>query len=376
MNEWNHFNPVRVHYAPDALSTLATYVPFQHAAVVTTAGFTNRGVTERIRDTLGKRVVAVCDDVAPNPDIQTIDAQAAQLRTAEPGCLIALGGGSVMDTAKALARLLLQPSDTTLTGHFRAGSSFTEAPALPVIAIPTTAGTGSEVTPFATVWDFERGRKHSVSGDDIYARTAVLDPLLTQNLPPETTIASGLDAVSHALESTWNHNATPVTLSLATASLRLSLSALPKVAGEPGSVEARGAMQQASLLAGMAISQTRTALAHSISYPLTASFALPHGIACSFTLPQLLRYNAEADDGRLRDLAHALGYSDSGALADGLSALFEHLDTAAIFHRYVDDPTTVLMLADRMVTPGRADNNLRAVDMAEVEAIVRASLPA
>jgi alcohol dehydrogenase len=251
---------------------------------------------------------------------------------------------------------------------------FQETPALPLVAVPTTAGTGSEVTPFATVWDHQNKKKHSVTGDDLYAQTALLDPELTLGLPDEVTVSSGLDAISHAFESTWNRNATPVSLGFATASLQLSLKALPILHENPENLEQRAAMLQASTLAGMAISQTRTALAHSISYPLTAHFGLPHGIACSFTLPALLEFNAQADDGRLADLARALAASDVRTLAQQLTALFRVLGVDDLFRRHVGDRTRALDLISEMVTPGRADNNLREASARDISPILQQSL--
>jgi alcohol dehydrogenase len=375
LDNWTYFNPVRVVFAPGAISRLADHVPYQRVVLVTSPGFTRRGITARIRDALGNRLLAVLDDVKPNPDVLDIDAQAGSARELGPDCVIALGGGSSMDTAKALARLLTQPVSLTLATHFRDGVKFsTDARALPVVAIPTTAGTGAEVTPFGTVWDFDRGKKYSVTGSDLYPVIALLDPELTLDLPEEVTISSGLDAISHALESAWNHNASPVTLSLSAKSLQLSLSALPRLKQNLADVEARGAMMQASLLAGLAISQTRTALAHSISYPLTTRFNLPHGIACSFTLPALAKFNAQADDGRLRDLARATGYNGIVEFSDGLRILFERIGVSGLFKKYVLEMGVVRSLVDEMITPGRADNNLRSASTKEVDELLAVAL--
>lgn len=371
---WQYHNPVKVVSAPGAIGEIGVHVPYERVALVTSAGFTRRGIVARIQEALGSHLVAVLDDVKPNPDLRDIDAQTARLRELRLDALLALGGGSSMDTAKALARSLTQPESFTLTAHFRDAQPLAPAAALPVVTVPTTSGTGAEVTPFGTVWDFEKKRKYSVTGEDLYSAVAILDPELTLGLPEETTISSGLDAVSHALESAWNRNASPITLALVAKSLQLSLTALPRLKTQPGDVTARSAMQQASLLAGLAISQTRTALAHSISYPLTTAFELPHGIACSFTLPVLLNFNAGADDGRLQDLARACGHASIAGLEQGLKEMFMHLRVGAIFARYVGADREVLALTGEMFTPGRADNNLRAASREDVAGIVQASL--
>lgn len=374
MGEWGYFNPVRIACAPGACLRLGEHVAFERMVLVTSPGFRRRGLVDRVADALGARLVGVVDDVKPNPDVLDIDRQADAIHGLSPDAIVGLGGGSSIDTAKALARLLAQPSGATLAAHFRDGAPLAPVPALPVVAIPTTAGTGAEVTPFGTVWDFERAKKYSVTGDDLYPAATILDPELTLGLPPDVTISSGLDAISHALESTWNRNATPVTLGLATKSLQLSIPALPRLKSDPGDLEARRAMMEASLLAGLAISQTRTALAHSISYPLTARFDLPHGIACSFTLPALLRFNAEADDGRLADLARALGYGNISELASGLESIYLKLDVAASFRSCVPDDERVLELLDEMIAPGRAENNLKKAGAGDISRIVMESL--
>ena len=370
MGEWGYFNPVRIACAPGACLRLGEHVAFERMVLVTSPGFRKRGLVGRLADILGGRLVGVVDDVKPNPGVLDIDRQAAEIRGLNPDAIVGLGGGSSMDTAKGLARLLAQPPGTTLAAHFRDGATLVSVPALPVVAIPTTAGTGAEVTPFGTVWDFERAKKYSVAGDDLYPVTAILDPELTLGLPLDVTVSSGLDAISHALESTWNRNATPVTLGLATKSLQLSIPALPRLKDDPNDIQARRAMMEASLLAGLAISQTRTALAHSISYPLTARFDVPHGIACSFTLPALADFNSVVDDGRLHDLARALGFNDMAGLADGLRTLFQRVDILRSLRACIPDMDVIVGLAGEMITPGRADNNLRTVSDADMERLL------
>ena len=367
---WQFHNPVKVTFEAGAIDRLGEYLEGERAVLVTSPGFRRRGVVDRIAKALGERLVAVVDDVEPNPDVLKVDEQGKRLRAHDPDVLIALGGGSSMDTAKGLARLLAQPEDRTLAGHFRDGEEFGDHRALPVAAIPTTAGTGAEVTPFGTIWDFEREKKYSVTGEDLYSAFAILDPELTVGLPEEVTISSGLDAVSHALESAWNKAASPVTLSFVAKSLQFSLKALPRLKENPKDPAARGEMMQASLLAGLAISQTRTALAHSISYPLTTAFQLPHGFACSFTLPPLLVFNAEADDGRLAHLARSVGHADILSFRSALDELFQQVGFPDFFARYIPDADSAMALTDRMIKPGRADNNLRQADIDDVRRIV------
>lgn len=372
---WTFHNPVRVVFDPGGIARLADYVGSERAALLTSPGFRRRGLIPAIEAALGKRLVAVVDDVAPKPDLRVVEAQADRLRQSSPNLLVAVGGGSSIDTAKIIARLLTEPRGTRLAALFGHGAGRAgTAPALPLVAVPTTSGTGAEVTPFATVWDYEARKKHSVAGEDLYPRLAILDPELTVDLPAEMTVASGLDAVSHALESAWNRNANPVTLALVARSLQLSMHALPRAKDHPGDIRARADMMQASLLAGLAISQTRTALGHAISYPLTAAFDLPHGLACSFALPALLEFNAEADDGRLAELARYLGYVDTVELARALSMLLGRLAVRQYVSRYLPDRESLIALSDQMLAPGRAENNLRRASEEEVKRLVSQAL--
>ena len=367
---WTHYSPVNVIFKIGGLDDLSEQISTSRIVLVTTAGFRRRGLVDRVKKNFGSRIVAVTEDVKPNPDVTDIQRQADQLRQNQPDAVLAIGGGSTIDSAKAIARLLGQPHEASLASMLRGENAADMQPALPITAVPTSAGTGAEVTPFGTVWDHKSKKKHSLVGEDLYPQLAMLDPLLTVGLPTEVTIGSGLDAISHALESTWNRNASPVTLALAARSLQLSLPALPAVNANPDNVYARADMLQASALAGLAISQSRTALAHSMSYPITAGLNLPHGFACSFTLPALLTFNAVEDDGRLAMLARSLGASDAAELAGQISSLFEELDVHRHMAKYVPGKQSIMALSDQMFMPGRADNNLRQASEEDVRVLL------
>ena len=373
-NSWKFHNPTVIIFEHGSLKNLGQLLPYERIVLITINTFRQQGIVDQVANSLGKKLVYVIDDVLPNPDLLTVDSQIKRLRPIQPDVIIALGGGSSIDTAKALACMLMQPIGSSLQSHFRNQKTLPENNALPIIAIPTTSGTGSEVTPFATIWDFELGKKYSVTGEDIFPKIAILDPELTYELPDEVTISSGLDTISHALESIWNQNANPVTIALATESLTLSLPSLRALKNSANNYSARANIMQASLLAGLAISHTRTALAHSISYPLTTDFGLPHGIACSFTLPALLRFNLAVDDGRLEKLAKSISYSNPQALASDLTELFLEVGVNEIFERYISQSELVMDLVDRMIAPGRADNNIRKANLEDVKDIVFSSI--
>jgi phosphonate metabolism-associated iron-containing alcohol dehydrogenase len=314
--------------------------------LVTTEGFARRGLTQQLVQLLGSARVTVFDQITPNPQLDDLDRAAIQLRQAGIGSIVALGGGSVMDAAKVLAITLTSTLDDPLADVFRRGGQLAGTPRLPLTAIPTTSGTGAEVTPFATVWDQTTHTKHSLAGEHMYPAHALLDPELTLSLPHEETLYPGLDAISHSLESIWNKNRTPISASFALQALALAAQALPIVLGHPSDLPARSRMQQASLLAGLAISQTRTAVAHSISYPLTSYFGVPHGLACSFTLPELLRLN-------IGGLITA--YPREESLFLSVQRVLDGLRLPELLSRYAT-PADIMKLQAAMSTKGRIDN--------------------
>ncbi|HEX3136381.1 MAG TPA: iron-containing alcohol dehydrogenase, partial [Casimicrobiaceae bacterium] len=247
--------------------------------------------------------------------------------------LVAVGGGSVLDTAKALMVGTADGSFEALIALLATGKPFAPHRIKPLIAIPTTAGTGSEVTPWATIWDRGAGKKYSLHLRETWAEAALVDPALTVSLPAGATLAAGLDALSHSLESIWNVNANPVSDTHAVTAARAVLATLPALVGDLDNLELRRRMSLAALQAGLAFSNTKTALAHSISYDMTLRHGLPHGIACSFTLPLVLARAVGADAGRDAVLARIF----DGALADAparLTAFLEALGVSTRFETY------------------------------------------
>lgn len=364
---WAFHNPVRIVFGVGRLDDLARIEGVDRFLLVTTPGFTRRGVTARVESLVGKGKLVVHDTVEPNPDLDVVEATAAKLERSGVSAIIALGGGSAMDTAKALSVLLGERGgEFSLRAHLTRGIPLPAGDPLPLYAVPTTAGTGAEVTPFATVWERATEKKYSLTAPSLFPHTAILDPELTLGLPEQETVASGLDALSQGLESIWNHRANPITIALATRTVRLALSALPRLVREPNDVELRTQMMEASLLSGLAISVTRTALAHSMSYPLTARYGIPHGLACSFMLPALFEYNMVTDDGRLATLVEELSLKNWAELHRQLLELLLALGVPQRMREYLAEPADSLALVPQMFTPGRADNNLRAVEAADI----------
>lgn len=372
---WNFTLPTRVHFGAGRLAELPSITGDGRALLVTTQGSVNRGLAARVTALLGAHRVTLEPSIRPNPGLADLDTLIHRHRATPCEIIVALGGGSVIDAAKALSVGLTAGRDWTLRAHFSNSVAPPSAPSMPVIAIPTTAGTGSEVTPFATIWDHEIHKKLSLVSPTLNPRAALLDPELTLDLPLEASLHCGLDSLAQGLESIWNRNASPASLGLAMQCVTAAWAVLPQLAAHPRDLAVRSRMLEASVLSGLAISQTRTALAHSISYPLTAHFGVPHGLACAFTLPALLDFNTQADDGRLLTIARILGFSSIASFHASLTTLLEQLGVSKMLNAYIPSPAALLPLVGEMFTPGRADNNLRPATGTDIAAIIRHSFP-
>jgi phosphonate metabolism-associated iron-containing alcohol dehydrogenase len=328
---WRYSNPVAITFGADAFAELPQLVAGQPYALVTYPDAPFAALAERLRHAAGEPVVTI-SDVAPNPDTRLLAEQSARFGAVdEPKVIVALGGGSVIDTAKVLAAA--GRGFAAVLRYLTAGTGAETLSATPIIAVPTTAGTGSEVTSWATVWDTQSGRKYSLSRPNLYPGHALVDPKLMIGKPRQLTISTGLDALSHALESLWNVNANPVSAHHAVVAAREILAVLPQLVNDLPNLELRSRMAAAALSAGLAFSNTRTAIAHSISYPVTLHHDVVHGIACSFTLPMVLRSVAGAGGLTGESLRQIFG-ENLQAGADRLERFLNDLGVSTDFKSY------------------------------------------
>jgi alcohol dehydrogenase len=371
--DWSFHNPVQIHAVAAVLAKLPAFLTRSGPVlIVTSPGFGRRHPALSLAKLIEGREVVVLDDVVPNPDVDHVDRQLRRVSAAGIKEIVAIGGGSVLDTAKIIA-VGLERDDFSVRAHVVEGRRLAPARAARLICVPTTAGTGSEVTPFATVWDSTARKKYSVAGEAIFPDMALLDPELTLTTPEEVTLSTGLDAMTHAFEATWSRRANRISTAFATAAIRLGLDVLPGLRQRPHDRSLRNAMLEVSLLAGLAISHTRTALCHSISYPITARFGVPHGFACSFTLPEVFAFNREAEPERFQSLAEDLGLRSADGVEERLRTLMLDVDVARWMRSYVGDGSRLSELGSEMLTPGRADNNVRSAQLDDVVAIVEAA---
>ncbi|EJN00332.1 iron-containing alcohol dehydrogenase PsrA [Herbaspirillum sp. YR522] len=295
---WNYHNPVAVHAGAGSLARLPELLGNRRALLITFAEAAALGLEARLATLLGTRLAGIENTVQPNPDVRWLADMYQRIwsRHADVDCIVAFGGGSVIDCAKVMLCATPSGDFEPLLAHLRHGAALDGSRAKALIAVPTTAGTGSEVTPWATVWDAAAGSKYSLHQPWTWPQVALVDPHLMLSLPREITLASGLDALSHALESIWNVNRNPVSSSLAATAARSIVATLPTLLRQPRELHLRERMAVAALQAGLAFSNTKTALAHSLSYDITLHHGVAHGIACSFSLPHVMQLAFGRDD--------------------------------------------------------------------------------
>jgi phosphonate metabolism-associated iron-containing alcohol dehydrogenase len=351
---WSYRNPVDVRFGRGSFSTLADAIGGRSYALVTYGDAYFRDLSADLGVKAGAPVLTV-DDIAPNPDIALLQAQTARFAglKKQPAVVVALGGGSVIDSAKVFAAARGDFGAMEAYLKKRAGAETIKP--WPLIAVPTTAGTGSEVTCWGTVWDDAAGVKFSLAHPGLYPESAIVDPDLMIGKPRDLTIQTGLDALSHSLESLWNRNANPVSMAHAITAARAVLSTLPLLVDDLRSADLRERMARAATLAGFAFSNTKTAIAHSLSYPITLRHGVPHGIACSFSLPMIIR-SVAGEGGICAEGLSAIFGSDSSGAADQVTAALNSLGVVTDHRHYGIDDTEWLELLNLAFDGERGQN--------------------
>ena len=260
----------------------------------------------------------IFSDIKPNPNFERCQEAINFIQGEEFDGVIAIGGGSVMDTAKVVMAAL-GTGLKTIEEILSIDDPFPHR--VPSIFIPTTHGTGSEVTMWATIWNMKEKKKYSISHPDLYPDTSILDGSLTLSLPLIASISTILDALSHSFEAIWNKNRNQVSTDNAIQAICLILSNAEKLKEDLNNLRVREKLLKAANMAGLAFSNTKTAASHSISYPLTIRFHIPHGIASSLALLSLLKINRSVIEGELTRLLEGLNMSDLSELEKCIKAI-------------------------------------------------------
>ncbi|WP_074383412.1 iron-containing alcohol dehydrogenase [Acinetobacter pseudolwoffii] len=252
-------------------------------------------------------IVAIFDDVPPDSSLGTVRSAAKLYRENHCDAIIAVGGGSVIDTSKATNILVSEGGDDLLK---YSGAHNLPKPLKPFFVIPTTSGTGSEVTMVAVVSDTEKNVKMPFASYYLMPHAAILDPRMTQTLPPHLTAMTAMDALTHAVEAYTCMAANPISDAYATAAVKKISSHLFNVLDNPNNAQGRLELAQASTMAGIAFSNSMVGIVHSLGHSLGAVVHLPHGLCMNLFLPYVLEYNKEVNGDKIADLLLPLAGAD------------------------------------------------------------------
>jgi alcohol dehydrogenase len=331
----------------------ATTVPAQVTAVLDKAGVTH----------------AVFDEVQSDPSTQLVDRIAELILKGGHDGVIGLGGGSAMDSAKAAAAAAANGVPSLML----VGQENVENAPLPIIAIPTTAGPGSEVTRFAVLTDEEAGAKVSIASMKIMPVFAVLSPELTIGIPAKITSGTGLDALGHAIESygsVWNN---PISEGMAIQAITLIGQHLRTATNDPTNLEARGGMLAASCIAELAANTTRLGLAHALAVPLGATHHVPHGLAVGMMLIPMCAFNEQVDPERYARIASALEPGSTDVVA-ALTSLYEDIGMESRLAEFGVIPEDYDRVIDLALRSDNVDANPREASRAQLAALLEAAL--
>lgn len=313
MNTYQVMLPARVVFGVGSLDILgdeAGKVGAGNALIVTDPGVYKAGLIDPVRERLSKAglSVDVFSEAEPEPTATRLNAIAKELGQGSYDLLVGIGGGSSMDTAKGLSILLTHGGDC----RDYLGVNKVPAPGIPVFALPTTAGTGSEVTGNAIFGDPEKEVKLAIVSPYILPRLALVDPTLTYGCPPKVTAASGIDALVHVIECYTGNKANNFSDTLALEAMRIIAANLRTAVKNGSDKEARRRMSEGALLAGIAFGNSGVAAVHALAYSLGSHFHVPHGVANGLLLPYVMECNLSANIPKYAVVAQMLGVKSPG----------------------------------------------------------------
>ena len=314
----------------EQLGQIARELQFKRSLLVADAGMVNCGYVAEATKLLTAAGGAVFhfDEFGENPDTAMVEAGCLVAKPIQPDSIIALGGGSSMDCAKGIGFVLAGGgSMRDYWGHDKLSSKRDAKPILPMLCVPTTAGTGSDGQSYALISDAETHVKMACGDKQAAFKVALLDPRLTVTMPAELTAISGYDAISHAVESFVTKKRNPVSDLFAREAWRLLSANFEMVLADPQNLEARGAMLLGSFYAGTAIENSMLGATHACANPLTKNFGTTHGVAIGLMLPHVVRWNKDSVGARYKELAVIAGLaSDAAHEANAVESLARRLE--------------------------------------------------
>jgi len=298
-------NPTKIIFGENSVKDIGLEVDNlggSKALIVTEQGVTQAGLVNRVVEALGRRYVGTFDDCVQDSGFKLVNDAAEFARTKGTDILISVGGGSVIDTAKGISVLLREGGQL----QDYAGVQMLNRPQTPHLVIPTTAGTGSEVTWAAVIKNEERNAKETLLDYYLIPNIAILDPTMIAGLPPQITAGTGMDALTHAIEGIHAMQRQPIADAMALHAIRLISEYLPRCVENGDDLFARGQQMIAATMAGIAFGNAQVGLAHAIAHSIGALFGVPHGLANGIVLPHVMLFNLEDCADRYALIARAM----------------------------------------------------------------------
>ncbi len=348
----------------------------KNVMIVYDAGVKAAGIAEKVVAEVNKAGVNVTifDGVIPNPTNEVVEEAAAIAQKNKIDVFVAVGGGSSIDLAKAVNILMTNPGPIGQYG----GIGLVKKAVLPLIAIPTTAGTSSEITNVTALTDTKAVCKYVVIDDKIVADRVIADPEFTRTVPPSVTAATGMDAITHAVESYISNMATPLTEYHALKGLQLFHENLPKAVADGNDMEARENMMLGCIIVGFSFSNANLGLVHGIAHTLSAHFHLAHGMANATVLPYVMEYNADSCPEKMVELAKAIGLPVTGdmekdkyLLSKELLRLTKQLGIKTLSEQGVKESDFDMVADDVLKEPVLNFNPKQGITKEDVLAILR-----
>lgn len=373
------YNPVHIIAGAQALEELGSYCKNLYTGkgvLLLTRGldFWDSPACQALRNVLKPYDVQEAAISVSNPDVADMADMLASLKGKTYDVIIGVGGGTVMDTAKTLALAIPAGiSGTEGLRKFVAGGQYDGIVPIPWVGIPTTSGTGSEATPWATVWDRQRECKMSCSCSRNFAVAAVIDAQFTATCPLSLTVSSALDAVCHATESFWSRHTNEITQAFSLLAIRKIRTLLQPLTQHLDDVQLRQDIGNASLYAGIAFSNTRTTVCHSVSYPLTEKFGIPHGTAAALSLGDFMAFNRKAIP-LYDELLAAFDCQSAEEVKQWIFSLLQIGGFSVRLRDYGITEQDIPYLVAHAFTKGRADNNPVPVQASDVEQVLHTLL--
>lgn len=349
--------PTRIEYGINSINNIDQYINGRKTLLITSHGFIKRGLVKNILS-LTDHIVEVVTDVKSHPDLNDLEKVYNRIKKIDFELILAIGGGSVLDAAKFFSVYNTEKEFEFVDGIVRGTIPNENYNKTPIISVPTTAGTGSEITPWATVWDMSKKKKYSLHLPDLFSEVAIYDPMLTISVPKDITIQTGLDALSHSLESIWNKNASPITVNYAIESAKLIIDNLSILVEDLNNIDLRANLMRSCMFAGLAFSNTQTAIAHAMSYYITTHKGIEHGIACSFTLPLLI----DTVIGKHSFIDKALIDIFGSLSSNKLRNLYKALNISTDFSHYGINAAEYINLVNSLSSTSRIQNSLINID--------------